>query len=118
MNWKRSGFIFIWMNNFTTDMAAKSEILNSNSILRFYKQNMMLKFMKLESNEPKLTQKEISKQIGYSNSNIKRYRDDINMDSPYNGYKYKKRTTKRKPPSTTGDHSKNENSKSSSNRKN
>ena len=33
------------MNSFTNDMAAKSENLNSNSILRLYKQNMMLKFM-------------------------------------------------------------------------
>ena len=44
------------MNNFTIDMAAKSENLYSNSILRLYKQNMMLKFMKIKSNEPKLTQ--------------------------------------------------------------
>jgi len=44
------------MNNFTIDIAAKSEILNSNSILRLYKQNMMLKFMEIKSNEVKLTQ--------------------------------------------------------------
>ena len=33
------------MSSSTIDMAAKSENLNSNSILRLYKQNMMLKFM-------------------------------------------------------------------------
>ena len=33
------------MDSFTNDMATKSEKLNSNSILRLYKQNMMLKFM-------------------------------------------------------------------------
>ena len=38
-------------------MAAKSETFNSNPSLRIYKQNMMLKFMEIESNEPKLTQK-------------------------------------------------------------
>ena len=31
--------------NFTNDMATKSENLNSNSILRIYKQKMMLKFV-------------------------------------------------------------------------
>ena len=38
-------------------MAAKSEILNLNSILRLSKQNMLLKTMGIKSNEPRLTQK-------------------------------------------------------------
>ena len=58
------------MNNSTFDMAAKSENLYSNSILRLYKQNMMLKFMEIKSNETKLTQKEISNQLGFSDSTI------------------------------------------------
>ena len=40
------------MNKSTIDIAAKLENLNSNSILRLYKQNMMLKFIEKESNEP------------------------------------------------------------------
>ena len=44
-------------------MGAKSENLNSNSILRLYKQNMVLKFMEIKSNETKRTQKEISNQL-------------------------------------------------------
>ena len=60
------------MNILTIDMAAKSESLNSNSVLRLYKQNMMLKFMKIKSNEPKLAQKDISKQLSFSDSTIKR----------------------------------------------
>ena len=40
-------------------MAAKSETKNINSILQFYKQNMMLTFIEIKSNEPKLTQKQI-----------------------------------------------------------
>ena len=51
------------MNNFTIDMATKSENSNSNSILRLYKQNM-LKFLEIKSNEPKLTQKQICNQLG------------------------------------------------------
>ena len=82
------------MNIFTIDMAGKSEILNSNSILRLYKQKLMLKFMEIKSNEPKLTQKQISMQLGFSDSTIKRYKDDINMHSPYNRNKYEKKNTK------------------------
>ena len=41
------------MNNFTNDMAVKSENLNSISLLRLYKQNMMFKFMEINSNEPR-----------------------------------------------------------------
>ena len=44
---------------------------------------MILKFMEKKSNEPKLRQKQISKQLGYSDSNIIRYRDDIILDSPH-----------------------------------
>ena len=51
------------MNNFTIDIAAKSENLNSNSKIHIYKQNMMLKFLETKSKEPKLIQKEISKQL-------------------------------------------------------
>ena len=102
------------MNNFTIDMAVKSENLISNSKLRLYKQNMMLKFMEIKSNEPRLTQKQICNQLGYSDSTIKRYRDNIQMDSPYDRNNYKKRTTKRKTNtniSSTQDPPKNGNSK-------
>jgi len=43
----------------------------------------MLKFMEIKSNEPKLTKKQMSKQLGYSDSTIKRYRDDIQIDRRY-----------------------------------
>ena len=71
------------MNNFTTDMAAKSENLNSNSILRLYKQNLVLKFIEKKSKERKVTEKQVCNQLRYSDSTIKRHRDDISMDGPY-----------------------------------
>ena len=86
------------MSNFTIDMAAKSENLDSSSIIRLYKQIMMLKIIKIKSNKPRLTQKQISNQLGYSDSTIKRYRDDIQMDSPYKRNKNRKKNNK---PSTT-----------------
>ena len=51
-------------------MATKSEALNSNSILRLFKQNMMLKFMEIKTNEPRVTQKQICNQLGFSDSTI------------------------------------------------
>ena len=47
------------MINFTFDMATKSQVSNSNWISQLYKQNMMLNFMEIKSNEPNLTQKQI-----------------------------------------------------------
>ena len=45
---------------------------------------MMLKFLEIKSNEPKITQKQTSDQLKFSDSTIKRYKDDIQMDSLYN----------------------------------
>ena len=53
-------------------MAAQSENLNSNSVLRLNKQNMMLTFMEIKSNESRLTQKQICNQLGFPDSTIKR----------------------------------------------
>ena len=82
------------MNNFTIDMAAKSKLLNSKSFLRLYIQNMMCKIRDIKSKEPRLTQKQIFIQLGYSDSTIKQYRDDIQMDSPYKREKYMNKSNK------------------------
>ena len=52
--------------------------------------------MEIKSNEPRITLKVISEQLGYSDSTIERYRNDNNMDSRYNRNNYKKKTSKRK----------------------
>ena len=82
------------MSNFSIDMVAKSEKLKSNSILLLDEQNIMLSFIEIETNVPKLTEKEFCNQLGFSDSTIKRYRDDINMDTPYNKKKNKKKSSK------------------------
>ena len=92
-------FIYIYftynqMNNFTIDIAAESETLLSNSILQLYKQNEMLKIRENKSNEPRLTQKQNSKQLGCSDSAVKVYREDKQVDSPYKRNIYKMKTTK------------------------
>ena len=87
-------------NNFTMDQLTKVESIDPNSINRLYKVNLMLNFMEIRSNNPRMTQKQICNQLGFSDSTIKRYRDDIQMDSPYNRYNNKKNKTKQKPDTT------------------
>ena len=43
----------------------------------------MAAFMQLKYENPKMKQSEIANQLGLSSSNIQRYRNDINMLSPY-----------------------------------
>ena len=82
-------------NRFTIDQLSKSETIDPNSINRFFKINKMLDFMEIRSNNPRMNQKQIFNQLGFSDSTIKRYRSDINMDSPYNRNNYKKKKLKR-----------------------
>ena len=81
---------------------------------------MMLNFMEKRSNNPRMTQNQICKQLGTSDSTIKRYRDDISMDKPYKRNTYKKKTNNQKSNTTitsTQDPPKNENSKTTTNKK-
>ena len=88
-------------NRFTIDQLSKSETIDPNSINRLYKINKMLDFMEIRSNNPRMTQKQICNQLGTSDSTIKRYRNDINMDSPYNRNIYKRKKIKKTPDITT-----------------
>ena len=88
-------------NKFTIDQLTKSESIDPNSIYRLYKLKMMLDFMEIRSNNPRMTQKKICNQLGTSDSTIKRYRNDIDMDSPYNRNNYKKRKPKKAPDTKT-----------------
>ena len=99
------------INKFTIDQLSKSETIDPNSVNRLYKINKMLDFMEIRSNNPRLTQKQICNQLGFSDSTIKRYRDDINMDSPYNRNNYKKKKPKQPLDTKTENISKNENAK-------
>ena len=84
-------------NKFTIDQITKSESIDPKSINRLYKLNMMLIFMEIRSNNPRMTQKQICSQIGTPYSTIKRYRNVIAMDSPYNRNNYKTKKPKKSP---------------------
>ena len=88
-------------NKFTIDQITKSESIDPKSINRLYKLNMMLNFMEIRSNNPRMTQKQICIQIGTSDSTNKHYRNDIAMDSPYNRNNYKKKKPKKSPDTKT-----------------
>ena len=49
-----------WIRNF-----------DSNFILRLYEENLMLKFLEIETNNPKLTQKQLTEELGTLDSTIK-----------------------------------------------
>ena len=52
-------------------------------LTKYYKLKLMNDFMNIKYQNPKMTQSEISSQLNMSPSTIQRYRNDINMISPY-----------------------------------
>ena len=61
----------------------KNSAMNPNMLTKYYKLKLMNDFMNIKYQNPKMTQSEISSQLNMSSSTIKRYRNDINMISPY-----------------------------------
>ena len=68
------------MNTFSLSQVSKT---GSNLTLRQYKSDLMSMFMQIKSNNPKMTQKKITKELCYSDSTKSRYRKDVKMTSPY-----------------------------------
>ena len=57
--------------------------MNPNRLTKYYKLKIMNDFMNIKYQNPKMTQSEISYQLNMCSSTIQRYRNDINMLSPY-----------------------------------
>ena len=85
-------------NSFSLQQIQKTSNLDANLISRQYKLNLMADFMKVKYEYPRMRQSEIANQLGMSSSTIQRYRNDINMLSPYRitPNNTKKRTKKAK----------------------
>ena len=85
-------------NSFCLQQIQKTSNLDANLISRQYKLNLMADFMKVKYENPKMKQSEIANQLGMSSSTLKRYRNEINMLSPYriSPNNVKKRTKKAK----------------------
>ena len=70
-------------NSFSPQQIQKTSNLDANLISRQYKLNLMADFMKVKYENQRLRQSEIANQLGISSSTLQRYRNDINMLSPY-----------------------------------
>ena len=83
-------------NSFSLQQIQRTSNLDANLISRQYKLNLMADFMKVKYENPRMRQSEIANQLGMSSSTLQRYRNDINMLSPYriNPNNTKKRTKK------------------------
>ena len=65
------------------EQIAKTGDLNADLIMRQYKLDKMANFMMNMSNNPKMKQSEIARELKLSSSTIQRYRREINMLSRY-----------------------------------
>ena len=72
--------------------------MDPNLLTRHYKLKIMNDFMYMKYQNPKLKQSELANNLNMSSSTIQRYRNDINMQSPYriNPNNVKKRSKKAK----------------------
>ena len=70
-------------NSFSLQQIQKTNNLDADLIPRQYILNLMADFMRLKNEIPKMKQFELANQLGLSSSTIQRYRNDINMLSPY-----------------------------------
>ena len=70
-------------DSFSLQQLSRTGYLHSNLISRQYKLNLMANFMRMKYENPKMKHSEIATQLSYSTNTLKRYRNDINMLSPY-----------------------------------
>ena len=69
--------------SFSLQQIQKRSNLDANLISRQYKLNLTADFMLVKFENPKMRQCEIANQLVMSSSTLQRYRNDINMLSPY-----------------------------------
>ena len=71
------------IKTFSLQQIQKTSNLDAKIISRQYKLNLMADFMRLKYENPKMKQSEIANQLSLSSLTLQRYRNDINMLSPY-----------------------------------
>ena len=69
--------------SFSLQQKPRTGNLDPNLLSCQYKLDLMSKFLSIKFESPKMKQSEIANQLGYSTSILQRYRNDINMLSPY-----------------------------------
>ena len=68
---------------FSYDNMIKSRSIEPSDIIRTFKLDRCCDFMEEKYNNPRLTQKQICNHLGVTDRTIRRFRNDIQMDSPY-----------------------------------
>ena len=91
---------------FSYDNMIKSRSIEPTDIIRTFKLDRCCDFMEAKYDNPKLTQKQICNQLGVTDRTIRRYRDDIKMDSPYRSSNNKKKKPKQTPININNDDTK------------
>ena len=80
-------FFFVLFNNlnewFLVTTNKKSNNLDANLISRKYILNLMADFMRVKYENSKMKQSEIATLMGLSSCTLQRFRNDVNMLSPY-----------------------------------
>ena len=100
---------------FSYDNMLKSRSIEPSDIIRTFKLDRCCDFMEEKYINPRLTQKEICNRLQFSDRTIRRYRDDIKMDSPYRINNNKKKKPKQAPSTVTENISKSVSNKKSKN---
>ena len=70
-------------NTFSLKQTQKTSNIDANLISRQYKLNLIANFMRMKYENPKMKQSEKANHLSKSSSALQRYRNDINMLSPY-----------------------------------
>ena len=70
-------------NTFSLQQIQTTSSFDATSTSRQYKLNLMADFLGVKYENLKLKQSEIANQLGLSSGTLQRYRNDINMHSPY-----------------------------------
>ena len=76
-------FKFLMNNTPPLNEIIKNSTMDPNMLTKYYKLKLMNDFMNIKYHNPKMSQSQISSQLNMSPSTIQRYRNDINMLSPY-----------------------------------
>ena len=86
---------------FSYDHMIKSRLIEPSDIIRTFNLDRCCVFMEENYNNPRLAQKEICNRLQFTDRTIRRYRDDIKMDSPYRINNNKKKKHKQSPDTKT-----------------
>ena len=74
----------IYMNHtFSLQQISRTSNLDANLISRQYKLKLKADFIRIKYENPRMKQSERANQISYTSSALQRYRNEINMLSPY-----------------------------------